>query len=74
MGQVVAIGERVRVAGLALAGVSVLAAEEPEDVRRAWRSLAGEVSLVIVTPAAAEALGPAVRESTRPLTAVMMPV
>lgn len=71
MGHVAAIGERVRVAGLSLAGVRVLVAEEPEAVRRAWRSLSGEVALVIVTPAAAEVLGRSALESTRQLTAVM---
>ncbi|MFB7223566.1 V-type ATP synthase subunit F [Streptomyces sp. NPDC056227] len=71
MGQVAAIGERVRVAGLSLAGVKVLVAEEPEAVRLAWRSLSGEVTLVIVTPAAAEMLDRTALESTRPLTAVM---
>ncbi|WP_235437907.1 V-type ATP synthase subunit F [Kitasatospora griseola] len=73
MGEVAAIGERLRVAGLALAGVTVHVAEEPEAVRRAWRNLSGDVAFVIVTPAAADALGPTGRESTHPLIAVMPP-
>ncbi|WP_406481153.1 V-type ATP synthase subunit F [Streptomyces sp. NBC_01615] len=54
-----AIGEQARVAGLALAGVTVLVAEEPESVRRAWQGLPQGVALVIVTPAAADTLGSA---------------
>ncbi|MER6102921.1 V-type ATP synthase subunit F [Streptomyces sp. NPDC001832] len=71
MGRVVAIGERARVAGLSLAGVSVLVAEDPEAVRRAWQSVSDEVTLAIVTPAAAEALGRTQVQGTRPLIAVM---
>ncbi|WP_206305825.1 V-type ATP synthase subunit F [Actinacidiphila soli] len=71
MGRVAAIGEQARVAGLALAGVTVLVAEEPESVRRAWHDLPQDVALVIVTPAAADTLGPALLDGTRPLTAVM---
>ncbi|MCQ4080612.1 V-type ATP synthase subunit F [Streptomyces sp. RB6PN25] len=73
MGSAAAIGEQVRVTGLALAGVTVLVAEDPHAVREAWRALSDEVTLVIVTPAAADALGPGIVESTRPLTAVMPP-
>lgn len=73
MGTVVAIGEQVRVGGWALAGVTVLAAERPEEVRRAWTELPVQTALVIVTPVAAEALGIELLESTRPLTVVMPP-
>lgn len=73
MGRVVAIGEQVRVAGFALAGVHTLPAEEPDAVREAWRNLPDDVELVILTPAAADALGPAPPEATTPLSAVMPP-
>lgn len=75
MGRVAAIGEQTRVAGLALAGTVVLVAEEPDAVRRTWRSLPDDVELVILTPAAAEALNldSAPPESHRRLTAVMPP-
>lgn len=75
MGTVAAIGERARVVGLALAGVAVLVADGPDDVRRVWRSLANGIDLVILTPAAAEALepDPAAPGGRRPLTAVMPP-
>jgi len=73
MGTVAAIGARVGVDGLALAGVDVLVAEDPDAVRRAWRSLPDTIALVLLTAEAAEALG---AEATapapaRPLTVVM---
>ncbi|MDQ0957168.1 vacuolar-type H+-ATPase subunit F/Vma7 [Streptomyces sp. B4I13] len=71
MGRVAAIGEQERVAGFALAGAITLVAEGPEAVREAWRNLPADVELVILTPAAADALGPASSEATTPLSAVM---
>jgi vacuolar-type H+-ATPase subunit F/Vma7 len=84
MGRVAALGERARVAGLALAGAVVIVADDPEAVRRGWRSLPDDVDLVILTPAAAEALeqgpraealehGPTVAVGRRRLTTVMPP-
>lgn len=75
MGRIAALGERARVAGLALAGAVVLVADNPEAVRRIWRSLPEGVHLVILTPAAAEALEPdlAAAGGRHPLTAVMPP-
>lgn len=57
MTHVAAIGERVRVLGLVSAGVAVFPADDPEAVRAAWHGMPPEVGLVIVTPAAAAALG-----------------
>ncbi len=71
MADVAAIGEQVRVAGFALGGADVVIAEDPGTVWEAWRNLPDDIGLVIVTPAAAEALGPAVLEGDRPLVAVM---
>jgi vacuolar-type H+-ATPase subunit F/Vma7 len=71
MGTACAIGEQTRVAGLALAGVTVLAAEQPDAVREAFAALPGEVTLLIVTPAAADTLGRDVLDRTCPLTVVM---
>ncbi|MCX4862508.1 hypothetical protein OHU11_05215 [Streptomyces sp. NBC_00257] len=73
MGTVTAIGARTGVCGLALAGVDVLVAEEPDAVRRAWRALPGTTGLVILTAEAAEALGPEAMapDPSRPLTVVM---
>ncbi|MEU8717420.1 V-type ATP synthase subunit F [Streptomyces sp. NPDC048663] len=73
MGTVAAIGARTSVGGFALAGVEVLAVEDPDAVRRAWRELPGTVGLVILTASAAETLGAELTEPdpTRPLTVVM---
>ena len=73
MGTVAAIGARVGVDGLALAGVDVLVAEDPDAVRRAWRSLPDTIALVLLTAEAAEALGAeaAAPDPARPLTVVM---
>ena len=71
MGAVAAIGERTRVSGFLLAGVDVLVAEDPAAVRHAWSSLPAAVELVIVTAAAAAALGPDLLARVPPLVAVM---
>ncbi|MFJ2565558.1 V-type ATP synthase subunit F [Streptomyces sp. NPDC094154] len=73
MGTVAAIGARTDVCGLALAGVDVLVAEEPDAVREAWRTLPDTVGLVILTPEAAEVLQDAATapRPARPLTVVM---
>ncbi|MGW5118570.1 hypothetical protein ACWEQ8_24500 [Streptomyces noursei] len=73
MGIVVAIGETSRTAGFALAGVRVWAADDPDLVRGRWRALPADATLVILTPAAAAALGPEVLGSAEPLTVVMPP-
>jgi vacuolar-type H+-ATPase subunit F/Vma7 len=55
--RVAVLGEEARVAGFALAGALPLPAEDPDGVRRAWRDLPADVALVLLTPAAAAALG-----------------
>ncbi|MFJ9846642.1 hypothetical protein ACIRYZ_40660 [Kitasatospora sp. NPDC101155] len=67
----VAIGARTEVAGLALVGVTVLAAERPEEAVAAWAALPEGTALVLVGRAAARALGPARLDATEPLTAVL---
>ncbi|MGZ4305072.1 MAG: V-type ATP synthase subunit F, partial [Solirubrobacteraceae bacterium] len=57
MSQIVAIGERERVGGFALAGVEVVVADEPDGARAAWGALPVDVALVILTHAAHAALG-----------------
>ena len=56
MRTVVAIGERCRVEGFRLAGARVVEADDDEAVRAAWQSLGPDVSVVVLTPAAARAI------------------
>lgn len=69
---VVAIGAPALVRGFALAGARVLPAEQPADVRAAWRSLPDDVGLVVLTAAAQQALTDELRpDQAWPLVAVM---
>jgi vacuolar-type H+-ATPase subunit F/Vma7 len=52
-----AIGEQARVAGYALAGVEVLAAEDAEAARAAFAALGTDVACLFVTTSARRALG-----------------
>jgi len=54
---IVAIGEQERLRGFTLAGVDVVAAEDPAGARAAWQALPPDAGLVILTPAAHAALG-----------------
>jgi vacuolar-type H+-ATPase subunit F/Vma7 len=69
-GTVVAIGERVRVEGFGLAGVLIQVAETADEIRSAWRALAADVALVLLTPSAATILETE-RATNWPMTAVM---
>ena len=73
MGTAVALGEARRVEGYALAGAVPVVAEDPAAVRAAWAALGEDTTLVILTPAAATALGDAVPASGHPLTVVLPP-
>jgi vacuolar-type H+-ATPase subunit F/Vma7 len=68
MSRIAAIGEAYRVQGLGLAGVLVLTADDPDEVRLRWSALPSEVALVILTPRADEALAD---RAVDPLTVVM---
>ncbi len=57
MSRIAVLGEPPRVDGWALAGAVVVPAPGEDDVRAAWAALPDDVAVVIVTPAAAEALG-----------------
>jgi len=70
MGRVAAIGEAVRVQGLALAGVVVLPGEEPDEVRASWAALPADIAVVMLTPLAADTLG---ADRLGRLTVVMPP-
>jgi hypothetical protein len=53
-----------------MAGVTTVAAQGPDEVRRAWDSLPSGTTLVILTATAAAALGGRL-SGADPLTAVM---
>ncbi|SDZ17964.1 hypothetical protein SAMN05216215_105035 [Saccharopolyspora shandongensis] len=73
MGTVVAIGEWARVQGWGLVGVEIRGGEDAAAVQLSWDSLGDDVSVVILTPAAAEALDHRLDGSALPLVAVMPP-
>jgi len=70
---VAVLGDPVRTSGYRLAGAQLLAATTAAEVRRLWRELPADVGVVLLTMAAAEALGPQVLESTTVLTVVLPP-
>ena len=53
MGAVVIVGEPALVHGYAMAGATVVPAEGPAQVRRAWGRLTADTTLVILTARAA---------------------
>ena len=71
MTEVAAIGAAYRVEGFALAGARVLVAEDPGDVRDAWRALPSTVRVVVLTPAAAALLDDQRETPGAPLTVVL---
>ena len=56
MSRVAAIGELEAVDGYGLAGVELLPAADGPAAREAWAALAPDVSLLLLTPAAATTL------------------
>ena len=66
-----ALGEHALVKGYALAGVDVVVAESPEEVRQAWRQIAETVLVVVLTPSAAQALGTALTDPLSPMSVVL---
>ncbi len=71
MSSVVAIGESDELEGFALVGVTVQITETPETIDAAWSELDSDVGLVILSPAAAEALRSRLVERPDVLTVVM---
>lgn len=72
MSEVAAIGTGPLVTGFALAGARVYPADTPEQARHAWTALPETVAVVILTRAAADAVG-ADRLGPRGPLAVVMP-
>ena len=56
MSSIVAIGDRMKLAGYALAGVGIEHATDPDQVREAWLGLGSDVELVLLTIEARQAL------------------
>ncbi|KQX64534.1 hypothetical protein [Angustibacter sp. Root456] len=56
MGGIAVLGERTRIPDLAAGGAVAYIADTPEDVRRAWTELLVDTAVVVLTPAAAQAL------------------
>jgi vacuolar-type H+-ATPase subunit F/Vma7 len=67
---VVALGEERELEGFALVGVTVVAARTAEAQRQAWSELGTDVGLVILSPAASEALGERLADRPDVLTVV----
>jgi vacuolar-type H+-ATPase subunit F/Vma7 len=72
MSTIVALGESARVAGLALAGVAVLETDSL-GVDGAWREMPEDAGLLLLTPAAADALADRLRERSALLFCVLPP-
>ncbi len=53
MGRVAVIGEQLRITGYGLAGAELCPAAGQDEARRAWRGLADDVAVAVLTPAAA---------------------
>ncbi len=73
MGEVAAIGAGAAVGGFALVGVRVWATETAQGARDAWDALEPSTEVVILTPAAREAITTAPGGERGPLTVVLPP-
>jgi len=73
MTAVAVLGDPIRTSGYRLVGAQVLTATTPDEVRRCWQRLPADVGVVLLTPAAAHALGSDVLESAAVLTVVLPP-
>ena len=66
-----AIGSFAQVAGFGLAGAVVLPADDVADARAAWESLSDEFAVVVLSVAAAEAIGDGRTDPGAPFIVVM---
>ena len=71
MAGIAVIGAGTLVAGYGLAGAVVLSAEDDDAVREAWDRLPEDVAVVVLTAAAARALGEVSATAGTPLAVVM---
>lgn len=72
VGRVVVIGEALRADDFALAGATVLRADDGDAVRSAWDGLPADAVVVVLTPRA-DALSVGVAKPDGVLTVVMPP-
>ena len=73
MGKIVVLGESVTVQGFALAGASVLEADQADTVRHMWTTLPRDTAVVILSAAAAAALGEIAEAEHDELLIITMP-
>lgn len=71
MSEIAVIGEEPVVAGFALAGARVYPAADSTQVLAVWQALPTSVAVVILTPAAADALHDLPAAPQAPLTVVI---
>jgi vacuolar-type H+-ATPase subunit F/Vma7 len=71
MARVAVIGETLRVQGYALAGAAVCAADDEDDVLRAWQALPDDVAVVVLTARATGWLGDEIARRPDVLPVVM---
>ncbi len=73
MGLVVVLGGAAQVNGFALGGATVIPAEYPDAVRRAWNLLPEDVAVVVLTHEAAAVMGVDAAKREGVITVVMPP-
>jgi vacuolar-type H+-ATPase subunit F/Vma7 len=69
--KVVVLGEALAVAGFGLGGAVTMPADDPTAVRRSWAALPADTAVVVLTAAAADALGARTDERPGVLTVTM---
>jgi vacuolar-type H+-ATPase subunit F/Vma7 len=73
MGRIVVLGETLAVAGFALAGATVISADDAAAVRRAWETLPADAAIVVLTAPAAAVLCEAAGAPRAGLLTIAMP-
>lgn len=71
MSKIVAIGERNRIQGYAIAGVDPVAVDNADETAAAWGRLSHDVAVLILTPQAAADLADRLGERPEVLVAVL---
>jgi len=56
VGRIIVLGESIRVDTYALAGATIIRADDADTVRRVWAALPADAAVVVLTAAAAAAL------------------